>query len=92
LDSDWGPFFFPTPVDGWKEGQTLDLSPGDENGYSLNSEVIHRFIKYQPSYLFCTGWITTSPGKTCEDARKIHLKFFQEDFKNFDQIGQSFER
>jgi len=86
LDSSWSPFFCPTPADGWNEGQSLDLSPGDENEYSLNCEILHRFIEYKPSYLYRTGWINEAPEKTCEEARKIHLKFLRDDFKNFKEI------
>ena len=86
LDSGWGPFFCPTPVDGWNEGQALDLSPGGEKKYLLNCEILHRHIEYQPSYLYRAGWITNSPGKTCEKARKIHLEFLQTDFKNFEEL------
>ncbi len=86
IDSDWSPFFHPTPIDGWQEGQTLDLSPGSEAEYSLNREILHRFIAYQPSYLYRVGWINKPPGKSCEEARRIHLKCLQDDFKNFKEI------
>ena len=86
LDSGLGPFFCPTPTNGWNQGQTLDLSPGDENEYTLNCEILHRFVEYQTSYLYRIGWIRELPGKTCEEARKIHLEFLQDDFINFEEI------
>lgn len=91
LDSDWSPFFCPTPAHGWNEGQTLDLSPGDENEYSLNCEILHRCIEYQPSYLYRTGWINRPPGKTCEEARKIHLEFLQDDFESSEELDNNNE-
>jgi len=91
LDGDWSPFFCPTPTDGWNEGQSLDLSPGGENQYSLNCEILHRFIEYQQSYLYRTGWINRPPGKTCEEARKIHLELLQHDFKNFEELDNNNE-
>lgn len=80
LDSKLSPFFFPTPQNGWNQGQSLDLSAGNENDYSLNCEIVHKFIPYQASYIYHLGWITKSPGKTCEKARKIHLQYLQDDF------------
>lgn len=86
LDSKWSPFFFPTPRNGWNEGQSLDLTTGSEDDYSLNCEIIHRYITYQASYFYRAGWITKSPGRTCEEARSIHLKYLQDDFNNFREI------
>lgn len=88
LDSGWGPFFCPTPQDGWNEGQTLDLSHGNEDDYSLTCEIIHKFIGYEDSYLYRAGLITKPPGKTCEEARKIHLEFLRNDFKHFGKIKE----
>lgn len=86
LDSKWSPFFCPTPVNGWKEGQSLDLTACGEGDYNLNCEIIHRYITYQASYFYRAGWITKSPGRTCEEARGIHLALLQNDFKNFSEI------
>jgi hypothetical protein len=86
LDSKWSPFFCPTPVNGWKEGQSLDLTAGSEDDYSLNCEIIHRYITYEASYFKYAGWITKSPGRTCEEARRIHLSLLQNDFKYFSEI------
>lgn len=85
LDSKWSPFFCPTPVNGWKEGQSLDLTACDDD-YNLNCEIIHRYITYQASYFKYVGWITKSPGRTCEEARRIHLSLLQNDFKHFSEI------
>jgi len=82
LDSSMSPFFFPTPQ-GWTEGQTLDLRPGTENDYAFNCEILHQYIEYKPSYVYRLGWITESPGKTFEEARRIHLEYLQNDFKFF---------
>ncbi len=73
LDGRLAPFFCPTPKNGWKEGQALDLSDSGKNPYSINSEILHSRIEYIPDYLFKVGWITKQPGKTLEKARKIHL-------------------
>ncbi|CAK8720630.1 hypothetical protein GKODMF_12215 [Candidatus Electrothrix gigas] len=85
LDSDWNPFFCPTPAD-LNEGQTVDLSPGGEDEYTLNCEILHRFLPYTPSYLYRVGWIERSPGKECAEARRIHLTYLRDDLKNFDEI------
>ncbi|MFH1860962.1 MAG: hypothetical protein ABH870_08160 [bacterium] len=85
LDSSMSPFFCPTPK-GWTEGQTLDLRNGGENDYAFNCEILHRFIEYKISHVYRFGWITESPGKTCEEARRIHMKFLENDFKYFDQL------
>ncbi len=86
LDSKWGSFFCPTPINGWNEGRSLDLTSGGENEYTLNCEILHRHIAYRTSYFYRAGWITKSPGKTCEEARRIHLSFLQKDFKYFSEL------
>jgi len=85
LDSALGPFFCPTPRN-QTLGQTLDLTPGDDNEYELNCEILHRYIAYQPSHIHRVGWITKSPGKTCEKARRIHLEYWGDEFEYFDQL------
>lgn len=82
LDSIFSPFFCPTPKNGWTEGQALDLSSGDENNYSINSEILHRAIEFEPGFLYNAGWITRSPGKTLEQAREIHFEFLADSFEN----------
>ncbi len=81
LDGKLSPFFCPTPKNGWKEGQALDLSDGDDGDYSINSEILHYHILYKPDYLFKAGWITQPPGKTLEKARKIHMEWLKDDFE-----------
>jgi hypothetical protein len=85
LDSSMSPFFCPTPKD-WTEGQTLDLSSGRESDYAFNCEILHRFIEYKISHVYHFGWITESPGKTCEEARRIHMEYLKNDFKYFNQL------
>jgi hypothetical protein len=85
LDSTWSPFFCPVP-EGWREGQTLDLTSGTENDYELNCEILHRFIEYKASYVYRVGWITDSPGKTSEEARQRPFKYLRDDFKYFDWL------
>lgn len=82
LDGRLSPYFCPTPKNGWNQGQALDLSRGDEKSYSINCEILHHSIKYKPEFLYNAGWITTSPGKSLEEARKIHLDFLKGDFEN----------
>ncbi len=82
LDSRFSYYFCPTPGSGWNHGQVLDLSAGDENNYSLYCEILHRFIEYKPEFLYNAGWITRSPGKTLENARKIHLEYLKDEFGN----------
>lgn len=79
LDGKFSPYFCPTPKKGWNSGQTMDLTEGDEDVYC---EILHRFIEYKPEFLYDAGWITKSPGKTLEKARKIHLDFLMDDFEN----------
>ena len=86
LDSSMNPFFCPTPKQGWNEGQTLDLTSGTENDYAFNCEILHRYLEYKASYIYRFGWITESPGKTLEEARRIHLECLQDDFKYFDLL------
>jgi hypothetical protein len=52
LDGGFSPFFYPTPLKGWTEGQTVDLTQGDENNYSLNCEIIHRYIPYKKEFIY----------------------------------------
>jgi len=33
-----------------------------------------------------TGFINKPPGKTCRQARRIHLSFLQNDFKNYEKL------
>ncbi len=82
LDGCLTPYFCPTPKKGWNQGQALDLSRGDEKSYSINCEILHQAIEYKPEFLYNAGWITTTPGKSLEEARKIHLDFLKGDFKN----------
>ncbi len=82
LDSELSSFFFPTPEhDDWPQGQTLDLTPGTENDYDFKCEVLHRYMPYQADHLYQIGWITASPGKTCEGARRIHLQYLEDDLQ-----------
>jgi hypothetical protein len=85
LDSSLSPYFCPTPQ-GLKEGQTLDLSPGTANDYALNLEILHCYIDYKIDYIYRVGWITEAPGKTCEQARRIHFEYLKDDLKYFDQL------
>ena len=85
LDSSLSPYFCPTPQ-GWNEGQTLDLSPGTVNNYAFNLEILHRYIDYEIEYVYRLGWISEAPGKTCEQARRIHFEYIKDDFKNADQL------
>jgi hypothetical protein len=82
LDSKWSQFFCPSPV-GMDFGQTLDLSPGGKDEYLLNCEILHQRIDWQPEQIYRVGLIDRSPGKTCPEARKIHLEYFQDDLKHF---------
>jgi len=82
LDGFLTPYFCPTPKKGWNQGQALDLSCGDEKNYSINCEILHHAVEYKPEFLFNAGWITKSPGKPLEEARKIHLDFLIGDFEN----------
>ncbi|MBF8275866.1 MAG: hypothetical protein HW390_939 [Candidatus Brocadiaceae bacterium] len=86
LDSKWSPFFCPTPVNGWNEGQSLDLTAGNKDEYALNCEIVHRYIAYRASYFYRAGWITKSPGRTCEEARRIHFSLLQNDYKYFSEL------
>ena len=45
------------------------------------SQILHRYLPYQADHLYQLGWITASPGKTCEEARRIHLQYFEDDLK-----------
>ncbi len=84
LDSDMSHFFCPTP--GYlSEGLTLDLAPGADD--KLTSEILHRYIDYMPSYIHRLGWITEPLGKTCEDARRIHIDVLSNDFKHFELLN-----
>jgi len=85
LDSSLSPYFCPTPQ-GWTEGQTLDLSPGTANDYAFNLEILHRYIDYKIDYIYRLGWITEAPGKTCEQARRIHFEYLKDVFKYADQL------
>ncbi|UCH93996.1 MAG: hypothetical protein JSV88_27525 [Candidatus Aminicenantes bacterium] len=82
LDGCLTPYFCPTPKKGWNQGQALDLSSGDEKSYSINCEILHHTVEYKPEFLYNAGWITKSPGKSLEEARKIHLDFLIDDFEN----------
>lgn len=82
LDGSFSPFFCPTPQT-LDKGQTVDLSPGTMNDYRLICEILHRFIAYEPAFVYRVGLIAASPGKTGEEARGIHVQYLQDDFKNF---------
>ncbi len=86
LDGKLSPFFCPTPAKGLHEGQSLNLTPGDPSDYFPNCEIIHRFIEYKPAHFYRVGWITESPGKTCEEARAIHYELLNNDFQHFDEL------
>lgn len=86
LDSNMSPFFCPTPAS-WNKGQTLDLVPSAANAYKFYYEILHRYIEYKPSYIYRLGWITEPPGKTCEEARRIHFEYLRDDFKYFEQLN-----
>ena len=83
LDGEFSPFFCPTPKEGWHEGQTVDLSPGGEEDFNLTSEILHRAIDYTLEHVYRVGWITKRPGRTCEEARRIHFLWLGDDFSNF---------
>jgi len=82
LDGSLSPFFCPTPQ-AWHEGQTLNLSPGTANDYAFTCEILHRFVAYQPAFVYRVGLLAASPGKTGEEARSIHVQYLQDDLKNF---------
>jgi len=62
------------------------LSLGNEDDYSLTFEIVHKHIGYEASYLYRVGFITKPPGKTCEEARKIHFELFRENYKHLKEI------
>ncbi len=86
LDSRMYSFFCPTPRN-LSRGLTLDLAPGTEDDYNFSSEILHRYIEYKTSYVYRLGWITECPGKTCEEARRIHFKYLSDDFEYFEQLN-----
>ena len=85
LDGTMNPFFFPTAANN-RKGQALDLSMGDANDYNFYYELIHRYIEYKSSHVYKFGRITVSPGKTCEEARRIHLDFLREDLEHIGML------
>lgn len=85
LDGSLSPYFCPTPQN-WTAGQVLDLTPGTEDDYAFTYEILHQRIEYAVSYVYRVGWITEPPGKTCEEARRIHFKYLDNDFKYFEQL------
>jgi len=85
LDGSLSPYFCPTPQN-WTAGQVLDLTPGTEDDYAFTYEILHQRIEYALSYVYRVGWITDPPGKTCEEARRIHFKYLDNDFKYFEQL------
>ena len=87
LDSKLSPFFCPTPESIGHMGQTLNLSPGDENSYDFNCEVLHQYLDYRPVHVCRFGWITKPPGKTCEEARRIHLRYLETDYRHFARLS-----
>lgn len=86
LESKRSACFCPTPAKGWREGLTVDLSLGTANDYLFNCEIVHGFIEYRTSHFYRVGWITQSPGKTCEEAQAIHYQYLSDDFKNFKEL------
>lgn len=82
LDGGRYEYFCPTPKKAFDTGLTLDLSEGDESDYSLNCEVLHRHMEYRSDFIYNAGWITGSPGKKLEEARRIHLEYIADDFEN----------
>lgn len=89
LDSDFSPFFCPTPGKEQK-GQILDLSATNVDDYCLSTEILHPFIEYESDYIYRLGHITHAPGSTCETARRIHFSYWRDQFKNFDQIKSNY--
>jgi hypothetical protein len=89
LDSDFSPFFCPTPIKEQK-GQILDLSTTDVNSYRLSTEILHPFIEYQTDFIYRFGRITRSPGSTCETARRIHFRYWGDQFKYFEKIKSNY--
>lgn len=85
LDGGLFPFFCPTPLN-LKEGQAVDLSPGGPMGYTFYCEILHRYLDYRPEHIYRAGWINRPPGKTCEEARRIHLEFLKDDLKFFGEL------
>lgn len=85
LDSEFSPFFCPTPKNEIK-GQILDLSTDDPENYRISTEVLHRSIDYKPDHIYRFGYISRPPGTTGETARKIHFLYWGNQFKNFDKI------
>lgn len=72
LDGTLNPFFLPG-------GHCMNLEPAREGDKDAPSgEVVHRRLPYRPEHLFRLGRITTSPGKGCEQARRIHWERFQQ--------------
>lgn len=90
LDGSLSPYFCPTPL-AWNAGQVLDLTPGTEDDYAFTYEILHLRVECALSYVYRVGWITTPPGKTCEEARRIHFKYLDKDFKHLEQLQRKME-
>lgn len=86
LDSRLSPFFCPTP-EKCNEGQALDLCEGGDSDYSFNLEILHRHIIYKPEHIYRVGYIDRPPGKSKEEARKIHFDYLKDDFKFSDELN-----
>ncbi len=89
LDSDFSPFFCPTPGKEQK-GQILDLSATNVDDYCFSTEILHPFIEYESDFIYRLGHITRAPGSTCETACRIHFSYWSDQFKNFDQIKSNY--
>ncbi len=44
------------------------------------SELLHRSIPYQASFLYQVGWVKVSPGRSLQAARQELLGLIQDDF------------
>ena len=86
LDSGLSEFFFPTSLSS-QEGQTLNLSVQKESEYYFNKEILHSFIEYKNTHVYCIGEINSSYAGNCEDVRKFHLSRVKTELKNIDQIN-----
>jgi hypothetical protein len=85
LDCGLSPYFCPTPQD-WPTGQALDLTSGTEDDYAFTCEILHQHIEYALSHVYRVGLITDPPGRTCEEARRIHFMYLEKDFRYFEQL------
>jgi len=61
----------------------VDLSPVEADETHLTPEILHRAMPYTPDHVYKVGWITKRPGRTCEEARRIHFIWLSDEFSHF---------